>query len=93
VDSLVRDDASIDGSSANRLIVQATDRLAGRILQQLAKQERRLSGRVEHHLTDAQAASFCPRWTARDQSADALNNRYPNFHFPVADAAKSHTLE
>lgn len=42
VDSLVRDDPSIDGRSANRLIVKATDRLARRILQRLAKQTRRL---------------------------------------------------
>jgi hypothetical protein len=42
VDSLVRDNPSIDGRSANRLIVKATNRLARRILQRLAKQMRRL---------------------------------------------------
>jgi hypothetical protein len=41
VDSLVRDNPSIDGRSANRLIVKATDRLVRRILQRLAKQTRR----------------------------------------------------
>jgi hypothetical protein len=42
VDALVRDNPSIDASSANRLIVKATDRLTRRIMQRLAKQTRRL---------------------------------------------------
>jgi hypothetical protein len=42
VDSLVRDDPSLDAGSANRLIVKATDRLARRIMQRLANQTRRL---------------------------------------------------
>jgi len=42
VDTLVRENPSIDARSANRLIVKATDRLARRILQRLAKQTRRL---------------------------------------------------
>jgi hypothetical protein len=42
VDSLVHDSPAIDGSTANQLIVKATERLVSRLSERLAKQKRRV---------------------------------------------------